>query len=134
MCLVLTCAPTWGQVASDTFYLEEGVHYWYIKPGKGKPAGSKATIWLRYTVRDQAQNVLDASGEEGVVVKLSEEGWIRGWQILLPHVQKSSTIGAMIPSLVAYGSSGQTNPQNAQLYLVPPNTDLWFELEILSIK
>lgn len=133
-CLMTIARHVNGQVASDTLYLEQGVRYWLIQSGKGKPAGSSATVWLRYTVRDQFQTLLDASGEEGIVVSLKEEGWIQGWKILLPNVQKGSKIGALVPASAGYGNSGQVHPNNVQQYIVPPHTDLFFEMEILSIK
>lgn len=56
---------------------------------------------------------------------------ILGWQIMLPQFPKGTKITLYIPSGYGYGVDGS---KSGSTYIVPPNANLIFELEIKNIR
>jgi FKBP-type peptidyl-prolyl cis-trans isomerase len=57
-------------------------------------------------------------------------GWEEGFK-LMSEGEKGYLI---IPANLAYGKKGVKNPDNANKYLIPPDTMLIFEVELVSFK
>lgn len=57
---------------------------------------------------------------------------IRGWDELLLLLPAGSRAWVWIPAQLAYGPAGVRRPDDEDHYLIPPNTDLVFDLEVLA--
>lgn len=51
---------------------------------------------------------------------------IRGWDQIIPYLSLGERVNVTIPSELAYGTAGTTG--------IPPNTDLKFDIELVSIN
>ena len=51
--------------------------------------------------------------------------------LLLPQ---GSRARVWIPAHLAYGATGVRDPDDDSRYLVPPNSDLQFELEVVAVR
>jgi FKBP-type peptidyl-prolyl cis-trans isomerase len=131
--LLLACSAQ-GQSPADTLTLSEGIRFVWISPGKGPAPKAGQTLLIRYTAGIGQDEVVDQSPEEGYVVKLAEDPLIPAWNELLPIIKKGSTIKAWVKSAKAYGQEGQRSPQNFEQFIIPPNTDMWFEITLLAIR
>jgi FKBP-type peptidyl-prolyl cis-trans isomerase FkpA len=56
-----------------------------------------------------------------------------GWQTALPLVNKGSKVTLYIPSGLAYGPGGRIDPVD-QTFLIPPHTNLIFEIDLLDVQ
>ena len=59
---------------------------------------------------------------------------ISGWDELLPLLPAGSRVRAWVPAALAYGVTGVRDPDDDTRYLIPPNTNLVFELQVLSVR
>jgi len=51
---------------------------------------------------------------------------IKGWDQIIPYMSLGERINVTIPTDLAYGNAGTTG--------IPPNTDLKFDMELISIN
>jgi FKBP-type peptidyl-prolyl cis-trans isomerase len=43
-------------------------------------------------------------------------------------------VRAWVPAPLAYGAKGVTDPDDDSHFIIPPNTELVFELQVLSVR
>ncbi|MBC8085096.1 MAG: FKBP-type peptidyl-prolyl cis-trans isomerase [Hymenobacter sp.] len=122
----------------------------------GAPAGSLTTVGgVRYVVRHMGSGprpqphdrvtvhysgylptgqLFDSSAPTGrpLRFRVGRAEVISGWDELLPLLAAGTRIRAWIPARLAYGSRGVPNAEDG--YLIPPNTDLIFDLELLGVR
>lgn len=110
-----------------------GVRYVVLRLGTGlKPQlNSKVAVQYRcYLPTGQA--VDSASASRPLRFKVGRAEVIPGWDELLPLLATGTRVRAWIPARLAYGARGVQGPDDQ--YLIPPNTDLIFTLELLSVR
>lgn len=107
---------------------KSGLQYKVIKDGTGKAPQSTDTVKTHYKGTFIDGNVFDSSYEGGVPVSLRVTGVIPGWTEALQMMKVGSKWQLFIPSELAYGATG--DPQG----VIPPNSALVFELELLGIE
>lgn len=122
-------------VSGDTLTTRSGLKYIPQKRGDGpKPwPGQKVSIF--YTVRFlNAKKTFDTNkGDEPFKFKLGKGEVISGLDEGIYLMHTSGKMKFIIPSKLAYGSSGLPNPEGSPRYLVPPNTDLVYEVELVEV-
>lgn len=120
----------------DTITTPSGLKYVQISPGNGtaKPVkGSKLKVRYRGTLPDGIvfdSNMGDAPFKFTMDAKEVIPGWEEGFK-LMTEGEKGYLI---IPARLAYGKKGVQHPEDAGVYIIPPNSDLIFEVELLSFK
>ncbi|GAC1589194.1 MAG: hypothetical protein NVS3B25_06580 [Hymenobacter sp.] len=53
---------------------------------------------------------------------------------MLPLLPTGSRVRAWVPAPLAYGAAGVRDPDDDTRFLIPPNTELVFELEVLRVR
>ena len=87
------------------------------------------TVSIRYTGRlqDASGAVFDSSeGKPPLTVRVGRGQVISGWDAALPHIAVGETVELIIPPALAYGSKAKPG--------IPPNSTLFFEIELLAIE
>ena len=109
--------------------MDNGLSYEIVTEGTGAVAASGNTVVVHYTGTFMDGRVFDSSVERGqpFEFRLGAGMVIRGWDIGVEGMKIGEKRILQIPSDLAYGSRGAGG-------VIPPNTDLVFEVELLGIK
>lgn len=98
-----------------------GLYYVISNPGTGNITYNiNTTVKVKYVGR-----FLNGSIFEQSTIEYPVGGFIDGWKIGIPLIQKGGKIRLLIPSALAYGEGGQGN--------IPGNTILDFDIELLDV-
>jgi FKBP-type peptidyl-prolyl cis-trans isomerase len=99
-----------------------------IKPGNinGQYPSSGTTVSVHYTGMFENGSIFDSSVSRGTPFNFILNGnqVIPGWDIAVASMKKGEKSLFFIPSNLAYGQRGAGAS-------IPPNTNLWFEIELL---
>ncbi|TAE36437.1 MAG: peptidylprolyl isomerase [Sphingobacteriales bacterium] len=102
-----------------------GIYYQIIKPGTGTVTPtSTSKIIVKYKGRFLNGNVFDDSKQDSVTFTLGK--LIVGWQLGIPLIKKGGKIRLIISSGYAY--------QDIINSVIPPNSNLDFDIELIDIK
>ncbi len=133
--------PTAPPAGSDTARLvpqltRSGVRFVFRERGTGPLAHAGSRVAVRYTGFLPDGHVFDATVATGgpLRFRVGRGDVIPGWDELLLLVPAGSRVKAWIPAALAYGTTGVRDPEDERRYLIPPNTELVFELEVLSVR
>ena len=109
--------------------LENGLSYQIVQVGTGDVAKSGDTVIVHYTGTFEDGRVFDSSVQRNQPFNfpLGAGRVIRGWDIGVEGMHIGERRILRIPSDLAYGSRGAGG-------IIPPNTDLIFEVELLEIR
>lgn len=110
--------PNWQTQAS-------GLRVWDIQTGTGPAVTSASTIGVFYTGWLLDGTVFDSGRTAGSPVSFPLTGLIAGWQQGIPGMQPGGIRRLYVPSDLAYGSTGTAT--------IPPNSDLIFEIKLISV-
>jgi FKBP-type peptidyl-prolyl cis-trans isomerase len=93
-------------------------------------------VAVRYTGFLPDGHVFDATAASGgsLRFRVGRGEVIPGWDELLPLLPAGSRVRVWIPAQLAYGSTGVPDPDDDSRFLIPPNTELIFELQVLSVR
>lgn len=92
--------------------------------GQEVKSGDRVKVHYKGTIA-QTGVKFDSSYDIGEPVEFTLDGVIQGWQDGLPGAKVGGKRRLIVPSEMAYGPQGNGS--------VPPNADLVFEVEVLSI-
>ena len=109
----------------DTTGTFDGVYYKILKEGDGDFVSVSDTLTVNYKGWLINGEVFDQSKDKPVTFPLSR--LIKGWQIGLIKCRKGGKIRLIIPSALAYSI-------RARSAKIPPNSILFFDVEVLDIK
>jgi FKBP-type peptidyl-prolyl cis-trans isomerase len=118
--------------ASDfTTVSADGLKSRDITVGTGTPVGASDTVTVQYTgwlmngtVFDSSRPSLSPRGTAATPLTSPLSGLIRGWQEGVPGMKPGGIRQLIIPAALAYGAAGAGS--------VPPNSDLVFEIKLIS--
>lgn len=119
----------------DTIKTPSEIKYVQLKPGNGKKPvdGQKLKVLYKGTLKDGS--VFDSNiGGSPFKFTLSKKEVIPGWDEGFKLMSSGEKGTLFIPSKLAYGSRGVENPDDVKKYIIPPNADLIFEVELVSFK
>ena len=113
-----------------------GVRFIFRERGTGALARPGQRVAVRYTGFLPDGHIFDATAASGgpVRFRVGRKEVIAGWDELLPLLPVGSRVRAWIPAALAYGAAGVRDPDDESRYLIPPNTELVFELQVLSVR
>jgi FKBP-type peptidyl-prolyl cis-trans isomerase len=110
----------------DTTGSKDGVYYQMLKEGTGEQVELTDTVTLFYKgslLKDGT--IFDQTKERPATFPLRR--LIRGWQIAVPLCRVGGKIRIIIPSGIAYGIRARSK-------LIPPNSVLVFDIDVVSTK
>jgi FKBP-type peptidyl-prolyl cis-trans isomerase len=133
--------PTAPPAGSDTAHLvpqhtRSGVRFVLHERGAGPQVQPGSRVAVRYTGFLPDGHVFDATAASGgpLRFRVGRGEVIPGWDELLPLLTAGSRVRAWVPAALAYGAAGVRDPDDDTRFLIPPNTELVFELHILSVR
>jgi FKBP-type peptidyl-prolyl cis-trans isomerase FklB len=104
----------------------DGIRYRIVRKGTGRRPQITDRVQVHYRGFFLDGRVFDSSYKVNQPAIFPVNGVISGWTKILLQMQEGETWEAIIPSHLAYGSTGAGN-------LIPPNTDLCFQIEFIKI-
>ena len=129
LALALAAAPP-GPTVKTGFTELPGLAYEVLKvgPNDGVAPERGDSITVRYVGRLANGTVFNTSAEEGRGVTTFElNKLIPGWVAALRLMRPGDRWRLILPAHLAYGRSGKPEHQ------IPPNADLSFEVELVSV-
>ena len=105
---------------------QDGLYYTIDVAGTGLQATSLySTVTVDYTGYMLDGSIFDSNaGEPSITFALDQV--IKGWQYGIPYFSEGGKGKLLIPSHLAYGSSGSGS--------IPANTPLIFEIDLVSVQ
>jgi FKBP-type peptidyl-prolyl cis-trans isomerase FkpA len=115
---------------------ENGVYYAIKKKGEGPQVSPGDTVAVYYSgklLNGTAFDSLTTGQPINFIVGIGQV--IPGWDEGLTKLGKGDVATLIIPSPLAYGKMGiKDEDAEPETYIIPPNTPLIFDVEILDIK
>ena len=114
---------------SDSTYMvtETGLKYAVVKEGNGKKPAATDAVTVHYTGKLTDGTVFDSSVSRGEPATFPLNRVIPGWTEGLQLMKEGGTTVFYIPSTLAYGEQGAPGA-------IPPNSDLIFEVQLISVN
>lgn len=107
---------------------DSGIFYKIVKEGSGPSPKKGDTVKINYTGEFLSGQVFDSSKDRGPFeTEIGVGKLIPGWDEQVLDMKVGETRDVVIPPDMAYGSRGAGN-------VIPPDTWLYFEIELLEIK
>ena len=103
------------------------MQYKVITPGDGPSPLSTDRVKVHYKGTLVDGTVFDSSYDRGQPASNNVTGFIKGWVEALLLMQVGSKWELTIPSKLGYGARGSGG-------IIPPNSTLLFEVELLAIE
>jgi peptidyl-prolyl cis-trans isomerase A (cyclophilin A) len=120
----------------DTLKTASGLKYVVLQKGEGPKPVAGQKVKVNYTGKLPNGKVFDttkgASGPFRFTIGKKEviPGWDEGFTLM--HVGEKGIL--FVPPHLAYGSRGVPDEDNRGQYIIPPNVELMFEVELISVK
>lgn len=127
--LVKNTQPADAMMTAGLTTTRTGLKYADIKVGTGRTADKGQTVVVNYTGRFVSNgNVFDSSeGRDPFEFKLGAGKVIAGWDEGVKGMKVGGKRLLVIPPELAYGPNGYPP-------VIPPNSSLKFEVELLNVK
>lgn len=124
--------PVSAQV--DTLRTASGLRYTIRQAGQGPLPARQAKVLVHYVGKLPNGRIFDASSlqKKPIKVRLGRGEMIPAWEEMLPLLPAGTKLTLFVPARLGYGSQGLAS-DFLNDYLVPPNTDLIFEMEVVKI-
>ena len=106
---------------------ESGLKYIVLQQGSGNKPVATSNVKVHYTGMFLDGKVFDSSVQRGETIDFGLNQVIKGWTEGVQLMQEGSKYKFYIPSHLAYGERGAGG-------IIPPNTDLIFEVELIKIN
>jgi len=104
-----------------------GLFYQIVTPGSTNKPLATSSVFVKYTGTFLDGTVFDRQQNPGLT-GFQLPTLIEGWKLGIPLVGKGGKVKLIVPSALAYGCSGQAGGNVA----IPPNTPLYFEIELVD--
>jgi FKBP-type peptidyl-prolyl cis-trans isomerase len=134
--LLTGAGGVYAQGPADTVRTASGLRYFIHQPGKGSVAKVGDRVVVNYTGFLPNGRLFDSSASDGRPLKcrVGRGEVIKGWDEVLLLLPAGSRARVWIPAALAYGAKGVRDPDDQRRYLIPPKTDLVFELEMVKVS
>jgi len=132
MVFLLATGRSYAQ--SDTTVTASGLKYIILQKGQGATPGQGAQVKVNFTGKFKDGHIFDTSALDGrpLKLRLGKGQLIPAWEEILLLMQVGTKLIMVVPGALGYGADGLLTDDDK--YKVPPNTDLVFELELVSFK
>ena len=117
-------------------YTPHGVRFVFQTRGTGALAQAGSRVAVRYTGYLPDGHIFDATAPSGgpLRFRVGRQDVIAGFDELLPLLPAGSRVRAWIPAALAYGTKGVRDPDDDTRFVIPPDTELLFELLVVSVR
>lgn len=102
-----------------------GIVFEIVDPGSGQAPNPNSIVSFYYTGKFLNDVIFDQSAGNMATAPLYQ--LIEGWKIALPLIREKGKMRMVLPSALAYGCNGRGAA-------IPPNTPLYFELELDDVQ
>lgn len=121
--------PVFNTEDKDTFEIEQGLKYIEVESGTGKKPVIGNRVAVHYSGYLPSGTLFDTSLErkKPLVFTLGENKVIKAWEIAVLNMKKGTKARIIAPPTLSYGEKGMKP-------LIPPNSILVFDLELLDFK
>jgi|UPI000693F03F FKBP-type peptidyl-prolyl cis-trans isomerase len=109
-----------------------GLFYRILDPGNGQPLEWGDYVSAHYKGYLLDGKIFDSSYRKGRPMKFYIGNMIDGWNEGLQLIKEGGRIQLFVPSQLGYKERGV--PDGKDGYVIPPNTPLVFEVEVLSLE
>lgn len=134
-CLTLLTI-TGVQAQYDTLKTPSGLRYVVLQKGTGVQPVKGQKVKVHYTGRLANGKIFDTSkGAAGPFrFTIGAREVIPGWDegVTLMHEGEKGVL--FVPASMAYGPQGVPDSENPGQYIIPPNAELTFEMELVEVK
>lgn len=118
---------------ASTLTTASGIQYMVLTAGTGARPLPRSRVTVAYRGYLATGQLFDSSPTNRPLrFRVGQGEVIPGWDELLPLLAVGTRVKAWIPARLAYGAQGAKGPDDN--YIIPPNTDLVFMLELLSAR
>ncbi len=111
----------------EPVYHESGLIITHLRLGEGTAPGPASRVTVHYTGRFLSGEVFDSSVERGQPATFPLDGVIACWTEALQLMKVGGRAALFCPHQIAYGAPGAPP-------VIPPNTPLQFEVELLAVE
>ena len=119
----------------DTVFCESGLKYVRLKEGDGKKPIEGQRVKVSYVGKFLNGEIFQALEKGDVFMfKIGDPGIIKGWNEGFQLMRQGEKGVLIVPPFLGYGSKGVKDPEEVKEYMVPPNSTLVFEVELISVK
>lgn len=117
-------------------HTQQGVRFVFWERGTGPLPTPGSRVAVRYTGFLPDGHLFDASAASGgpLRFRVGRKEVIAGLDELILQLPVGSRVRAWIPAALAYGAKGVHDPDDDTQFLIPPNTELLFELLVVSVR
>jgi len=134
LCLLSVFCTIGFVQAQDTLKTASGLKYLVVKKGTGVKPTKGQKVKVLYTGRLENGKEFDSSKQTPFKFTLDAKEVIPGWDEGFKLMHEGEKGILMVPSKLAYGKNGVPDEENPGKYIIPPNADLNFEVELISVK
>lgn len=120
-----------SSIANTVELDNSGLYYKITQQGSSERPGLCSAITVKYKGKLASGYVFDQTTDNNTA-RFTLGGVIEGWKRSLLLVGEGAKISLYIPASLGYGATGQVNPRTGAI-LIPPNSMLIFDVEIISI-
>lgn len=119
---------------SDTTITASGLKYVILQRGQGASPSKGSQVKVNFTGKFRDGHIFDASALDSrpLKLRLGKGELIPAWEEILPLMQVGTKLVMVVPATLGYGATGLLTDDDH--YKVPPDTDLIFEMELVSLK
>jgi len=120
----------------DTITTETGLKIIQLKAGNGiKPKdGQKLKVFYRGVLRNGKEFDSNMGGKSPFKFTVGKKEVIPGWDEGFKLMSKGERAILIVPSKLAYGKNGVKDPEDDRKYMIPPDAELLFEVELVDFK
>jgi len=117
-------------------HTQSGVRFVFWERGTGALPKLGSRVAVRYTGFLPDGHIFDASSASGgpLRFRVGRKEVIAGLDELMLLLPVGSRVRAWVPATLAYGAKGVPDPDDDTHFLIPPNTELVFELLVVSMR
>jgi peptidyl-prolyl cis-trans isomerase A (cyclophilin A) len=129
---VSAAEETAASLLPDAQQTESGIYYRIASEGQGASPNAGDTVSINYTGAFLSGQVFDSSQGRGPFeVEIGVGRLIPGWDEVVLLMKEGETRQVVIPPQLAYGERGISQGGRE---IIPPNSWLYFEIELVEIK
>jgi peptidyl-prolyl cis-trans isomerase A (cyclophilin A) len=118
----------------DSVTTKSGLKIVYLQKGEGETPKKKQRISVHYIGKFKDGKIFDSSLDKPPLK--FRVGWgdvIPAWDEAFMMFNKGTRAILYVPAKIGYGAKGMEHPQD-DYFIVPPNSDLIFEVELVELN
>ncbi len=119
----------------DTVLTENGLKFILVKKGNGVNPKEGQKLKVSYIGKFLNGEVFEKLEDgDSFFFKLGDPTIIKGWNEGFKLMSAGEKAIFIVPPYLAYGTKGVKDPYGEKEYMIPPNSTLLYEVELISIK